>query len=402
MDGVLSRIPGLAGVLASQESRAAKEQRDLARTTGVLGLMNTIRAQEDSERARAERETVNGILMQSGGNVEAAIPALLGAGAAGIPAATQLGALSRSMRPERVPDTRPEILKLTETLGTLPADDPTRASIEGRIRFLNEGRPPAPVRPPAKANDLQLYEEAVKQGFKGTILDFKRQIAAAGRAPAAAPAIQPLVQIMGDDGQPTLVERRDAVGRVPAGAGSRAEATMAGKADVDKDIMTLKGVVDELRDGGGMTDPSQNTLSNVMARTGSSGLGQTVGSFVGTKNQSARDKMNMIRPSLLRSIMQSTGMSARQMDSNAELKLWLSTATDPTVSYDANIAALNQIAEKYGSGGFLQNEGAAPAAPKAAAEARLQPNQVKLPNGTVKTFPSAAAAANFRKAAKLP
>jgi hypothetical protein len=45
MDGVLSRIPGLAGVLASQESRAAKEQRDLARTTGVLGLMNTIRAQ---------------------------------------------------------------------------------------------------------------------------------------------------------------------------------------------------------------------------------------------------------------------------------------------------------------------------------------------------------------------
>jgi hypothetical protein len=47
-------------------------------------------------------------------------------------------------------------------------------------------------------------------------------------------------------------------------------------------------------------------------------------------------------------IMKATGMSAKQIDSNAELKLWLSTATDPTKSYEANIAALQNIENLYG------------------------------------------------------
>jgi len=58
--------------------------------------------------------------------------------------------------------------------------------------------------------------------------------------------------------------------------------------------------------------------------------------------------------------MQATGMSAKNLDSNAELKLWLSTATDPTKGYEANIEALNNIAEKYGTGGFIPTEKSKP------------------------------------------
>ena len=169
------------------------------------------------------------------------------------------------------------------------------------------------------------------------------------------PPTQPLVQIMGANGQPQWVERKDAIGKTPAGAGSKAEATIAGKADVDKDVVKLKSMLDDLKAGGGITDTSEGALSNVGAYISSSPMGQAAGGAVGSKNQKARDELLMIRPSLLRSIMQSTGMSARQMDSNTELKLWLSTATDPTKSYQANIGALNSIAEKYGSGGFLEN-----------------------------------------------
>jgi len=47
-------------------------------------------------------------------------------------------------------------------------------------------------------------------------------------------------------------------------------------------------------------------------------------------------------------IMRATGMSAKAIDSNAELKLWLATATDPTKSYEANIEALQNIENLYG------------------------------------------------------
>lgn len=180
----------------------------------------------------------------------------------------------------------------------------------------------------------------------------------------APPQAQPLVQIMGPDNTPIWVERKDAVGKVPAGAGSKAEMQAAGKSDVDKDVVKLKDTLDRLRAGGGIVDTKKGGGSNLNAAIGSSGVGQAIGGALGTKNQSARNELLMIRPSLLRSIMSSTGMSAKQMDSNAELKLWLSTATDPTKDYQANIAALDNIARKYGSGGFLD----APAdAPKGAA-----------------------------------
>ena len=149
--------------------------------------------------------------------------------------------------------------------------------------------------------------------------------------------------------QPVWGTREQAVGKMPAGAGTKSETQEAGRSDVDKDVVKLKSVLDTLKTGGGITDTSKGALANIGATIGTSGPGQFLGGAVGTKNQSARNELLMIRPSLLRSIMSSTGMSAKQMDSNAELKLWLSTATDPTKDYQSNIAALNNIAAKYGT-----------------------------------------------------
>jgi len=45
----------------------------------------------------------------------------------------------------------------------------------------------------------------------------------------------------------------------------------------------------------------------------------------------------------MQAIVKATGMSAKQIDSNAEMKLMLQQATDPTMSYQANMAALKRL-----------------------------------------------------------
>ena len=85
-------------------------------------------------------------------------------------------------------------------------------------------------------------------------------------------------------------------------------------------------------------------------------MGQAFGKAFGTKNQSARNDIAMSRPALLAALMKATGMSAKQMDSNAELKLWLSTATDPTLDVEANRRALDNIERKFLSGDGKQTQ----------------------------------------------
>jgi hypothetical protein len=128
----------------------------------------------------------------------------------------------------------------------------------------------------------------------------------------------------------------------------KTQAKAAGAGDVSLEIIKIKDSYDKLLEGGGITDPTLKVGSNIMGKISSSAVGQTLGSTFGTRNQTERDKIAQTRPLLMGAIMKATGMSAKQIDSNAELKLWLSTATDPNKSYEANIAALKNIEDLYG------------------------------------------------------
>jgi hypothetical protein len=61
--------------------------------------------------------------------------------------------------------------------------DRSLVSPTGQVLFQAPERPAAPPAPEAKTPTQREYETAVSQGYKGTILDFKRDVAAAGRAP---------------------------------------------------------------------------------------------------------------------------------------------------------------------------------------------------------------------------
>ncbi len=131
-------------------------------------------------------------------------------------------------------------------------------------------------------------------------------------------------------------------------ADMKTQAKVAGAGDVSTEIMKIKTSYDRLFQGGGITDPSLSKPQNLAAKASSSAVGQAVGSAFGTQNATERDKIAQSRPLLMGAIMKATGMSAKQIDSNAELKLWLATATDPNKSYEANMEALQNIENLYG------------------------------------------------------
>lgn len=170
------------------------------------------------------------------------------------------------------------------------------------------------------------------------------------------------VAVTGPDGKPIYVSKKDAIGKTPAAMDAKAQAIAQrqadGSTDVDVALGTLRDAYNRLESGGGITSTEKGAIDNTGAYLSSSTIGQGVGKLFGTKNQSARNDIAMARPALLAALMKATGMSSKQMDSNAELQLWISTATDPTLDLESNRKALDNIEKKYLKAGAAKPDSA--------------------------------------------
>ena len=155
-------------------------------------------------------------------------------------------------------------------------------------------------------------------------------------------------------------------GRIPVGYAMNSDGTLSalvgGPADAkrqqqisaaedfDTQISDLRDKYKQLDAMGGIINPDKSLANNLMAGAESSGIGQIVSGKIGTQAQSIRNEIIQKRPLLLQSIKQSTGMSAKQMDSNKEMEMYLKAATDPNLDIKANLAALDNMYKLYGSG----------------------------------------------------
>lgn len=102
---------------------------------------------------------------------------------------------------------------------------------------------------------------------------------------------------------------------------------------------------------------TQNTpLENLSASVRGSAPGQYIGKKIGTEEQSYRNQLTMMRPALINAIRQTTGMSAKSMDSNTELQFYLNMATNPDADIQANRAALKYLKDTYGVGGAIMQK----------------------------------------------
>jgi len=155
--------------------------------------------------------------------------------------------------------------------------------------------------------------------------------------------------------------------------GKKQEAREIAQENAGTTIAQLRQSFDQLDKLGGITSTQNRPGSNIMAGISSSGLGQATGRLLGTEAQSERNKIAQTRPLLMTSIMQAMGLSAKQLDSNAELKLWLSAATDPTLDIQSNKAALDNLENMLTGKGKNKP---APAAPKPKSEVRSQADAI--------------------------
>jgi hypothetical protein len=184
----------------------------------------------------------------------------------------------------------------------------------------------------------------------------KVRIAAAGRAPAAIPT--PTVTMVLDPNDSTRMLSVDAktykggsvgspgvigiAGKEPT-VGKKQEAKEIAQENAGNTIALLRQNFDQLDKLGAITSTQNRPGTNVGAYLSTTGAGQLTGRVFGTEAQSERNKIAQTRPLLMTQIMSALGLSAKQLDSNAELKLWLSAATDPTLDLESNKAALDNL-----------------------------------------------------------
>ena len=106
---------------------------------------------------------------------------------------------------------------------------------------------------------------------------------------------------------------------------------------------TVDSAITALEKSKGMTSEGNNVLDNIAAYVMSTEKGQEVGRAVGSRDQTQRDKIVQARPLMLRAVAQATGMSAKNLDSNAEMQLWLNAMINPKAGVAANREAFNNI-----------------------------------------------------------
>ena len=140
---------------------------------------------------------------------------------------------------------------------------------------------------------------------------------------------------------------------------------------------------------------SKNTALQNLQAYGAASIPQ-IGRAVGSKEQGIRDTITQLRPALIQGIKSATGMSAQEINSIPELQLQLDAASDPRLSIESNIAALNNISSLYGLGKeyTIPGVGGAPEVPPGAVEhLRANPElasdfeeEFKLPAGSAQQY----------------
>jgi hypothetical protein len=252
---------------------------------------------------------------------------------------------------------------------------------------------------------------------------------AAGRYPQALPgavgpkpvAVEPMQMVDPEDATKLIWVNRNLlstkdrsqyylgdVGKTPEALAKQTQA-QAGLDSALNIINRLKSAYTVLQGSKGITDPNQTTLENSLAFVRSSAPGQLAGSIIGSPEQSARNLINAERPLVLGQIKSAFGTGTREMDSNADMKRWMSTLGDPTKDIKSTLEALNGFEEalrkRAQTKENLDAEAARQRGKSTSGTSEATPAttrySVTTPDGNTHTFPTPEALAAFKKAAGL-
>lgn len=218
-----------------------------------------------------------------------------------------------------------ELEKLQNALSALPQGDPRRAAYENRIRMLTTREPKEPRQEPAP-----------------TITQIQSPT-----DPTQMLTIDARVYRGGGLGSPGVIGTTGKTAPVAAAEQKKLEGQQAA-ADI---IDTLRAAYQDLDQRRAVPSEQRSVLSNLTSYIASTGVGQVAGRMAGTPEQTQRDVIQSARNQILNAVKNATGMSAQQLNSNVEFKSWVESLTDPTKSYQANTAILDNLEKFIASGG---------------------------------------------------
>lgn len=384
---VLARVGGAEALY--QPTLDAREDRELmlgdhAREVDMDALRHTLTQQQigaGTDDAATRQNTrlgaaVRGLqaIQRSGGDIGQAWPIL--AKQAGIPEdrAAQLGQIFAA---------NPQALSGFASM--LGSSEPTEFGVQpfyaqdadGKLRAYQLGRDGS-VRPinlgegEVPADPLTFVNAGDRQVGVGRLSGDQRVTVRAGERPGMAADRETRLRIA-REGNASRERTAATRGTKPAAGAPTAAMVETARGSLNE----LRTIYRDLNKMGAMVSPSRSTGGNIVSRARSSAAGQILEGAVGTQAQTLRDRVASIRPGLMQSIARATGMTGRQLDSNADVKLFMQTVTNPSSSYEANLAAIAGL-ERFLAANAKSI--AAPAAParsaaprRAAPRARPQP-----------------------------
>jgi hypothetical protein len=207
----------------------------------------------------------------------------------------------------------------------------------------------------AKVEAARLQREFLKGEHELT-----RAATAANRQAPQAPQGS-VVEIV-DPNDPTKMIKINSITGVPYGysgaepkaalrqekADAAAEKQAKAREGFATELDTIESNYNYLNEHGGITNPEKGALANIGSYL-SQATGPTLGAMGGTANQSARNTIEGARSRMIPMFKEATGMSSKQMDSNAELKAAKNTLTNPDADYASNMQAIAALKKAYTS-----------------------------------------------------
>lgn len=249
----------------------------------------------------------------------------------------QIGAMNRpqARKPIAVagPDGKPVYVAEDEAIGKSPYAEPAKAGVP---------------------NDIQEYEYAVKNGFKGSILDYQRKKSEVTRAPASQDSryyntARGLFEV-GADGQPKLVPGTD-----PTGSSGRP--LPAGLADDLKGNAQVIGMIDEAlpqlsTPAGQKATGARNAVINMLTPDAISDNVKNVVNPDGTELRALVTNLNSF-------VVKQRNGAAVTVSEFARQRGYLPSDSDPTDVLQTKLTKLKQALQKENVfiGDFAESQG---------------------------------------------
>jgi hypothetical protein len=216
------------------------------------------------------------------------------------------------------------------------------AQIQGRLQALDQK---------AVYDATNLGERLATQRDIAAMNTMSREAIAAMRVAAGGTDDKPIMRMVDKklyevrrtpEGETILVEP-------PVGTTGKTLTETAAAKSVAGATVTYRDIlkdVDDLAKGGGIVQTGESPINNLAAAVGASGLGQTVGGALGTKNQELRDKI--VRNS--KNLLLNLGLTSTQLNTEKEVQFWLDSVGSVVQSREAFDGAWESFAAKWNAG----------------------------------------------------